>query len=410
MKLLKNIKELFLTEDSNPNFLKGEEMNQIKSIKNAYLIYEDETIEDFGPMDELIEQSFDIEIDCKNKYVLPSFVDSHSHIVYAGTREGEFVDKINGLSYEEIAAKGGGILNSAEKLRMISEDELFDQSMVRAKEVISSGTGALEIKSGYGLSVESEMKMLKVIQRIKEESDLSIKATFLGAHAYPTEYKNNKRGYLDLIINEMIPNIAAENLADYIDVFCESNYFSIEETIEIIEAGREYGLIPKIHVNQFTSIGGIEACVNHGALSVDHLEVLTDEDIAALKTGNTIPTILPACSLFIDIPYGPGKKLIENDLGFALATDYNPGSSPCGNMQLVMSLACMKMKISPNAALNASTINGAYAMSLENEIGTITKGKLANLIITKEIPSIGFIPYSFGTNDVDTVILKGRVQ
>ncbi len=410
MILLKNIKELFLTEESTPEFLKGESMNQINSIENAFLIIDGETIADFGSMSALSESNFDAEFDCTNKYVLPSFVDSHSHIVYAGTREGEFVDKINGLSYEEIAAKGGGILNSAKKLRKASENELFEQSMIRAKEVITTGTGALEIKSGYGLSVESEMKMLRVIQRIKEESDLSIKATFLGAHAYPNEYKNDKRAYLDLIINEMIPNIAQENLADYIDVFCESNYFSVEETIEIMEAGREFGLIPKIHVNQFTSIGGIEACVNHGALSVDHLEVLTDEDIEALKMGSTIPTILPACSLFIDIPYGPGKKLIENELGFALATDYNPGSSPCGNMQLVMSLACIKMKISPNAALNASTINGAYAMNLENELGTITKGKLANLIITKEIPSIGFIPYSFGTNDVDTVILKGRMQ
>lgn len=410
MKLLKNIKGLYLTEDQTPEFLKGDEMNQINSIENAFLIFDGDQIVDYGSMNDLSEGNYDLEIDCKGKYVLPAFVDSHSHIVYAGTREGEFVDKINGLSYEEIAAKGGGILNSAEKLRKASENELFEQSMVRAKEVITTGTGALEIKSGYGLSVDSEMKMLRVIQRIKEESDLSIKSTFLGAHAYPKEYKNDKQGYLNLIKNEMIPNIAKENLADYIDVFCESNYFSVEETIDIMETGKEYGLIPKIHVNQFTSIGGIQACVEHDALSVDHLEILTDEDIEALKRGNTIPTILPACSLFIEIPYGPGKKLIENDLGFALATDYNPGSSPCGNMQLVMSLACIKMKISPNAALNASTINGAYAMNLENELGTITKGKLANLIVTKEIPSIGFIPYSFGTNDVDMVILNGKIQ
>ena len=410
MKLLKNIKGLFLTEDKTPDFLKGVKMNEINSIENAFLVIKDEKIEDYGSMENVPELNFDTEIDCTGKYVLPAFVDSHSHIVYAGTREGEFVDKINGLSYEEIAAKGGGILNSAEKLRKASEDELFEQSMIRAKEVITTGTGALEIKSGYGLSVDSEMKMLRVIQRIKNESDLSIKATFLGAHAYPKEFKNDKSGYLKLIKEEMIPNIAEEKLADYIDVFCESNYFSVEETVEIMEAGKKYGLTPKIHVNQFTSIGGIQACVEHGALSVDHLEVLTDDDIEALKKGNTIPTILPACSLFIEIPYGPGKKLIDNDLGFALATDYNPGSSPCGNMQLVMSLACIKMKISPNSALNASTINGAYAMNLEHELGTITKGKLANLIITKEIPSIGFIPYSFGTNDVDSVILKGKVQ
>jgi imidazolonepropionase len=410
MKLLKNIKALFLTEESTPSFRKGTEMDKINSIEHAFLIIDGEKISDYGQMDQMPVSSFDEVIDCTGKYVLPSFVDSHSHIVYASTRETEFVDKINGLSYEEIAAKGGGILNSAEKLRKASENELFEQSLVRAHEVITTGTGALEVKSGYGLSVESEMKMLRVIQRIKEESDLSMKATFLGAHAYPTEYKNDKAGYLKLIKEEMIPNIAKEKLADYIDVFCESNYFSVEETIDIMEAGKNHGLIPKIHVNQFTSIGGIQACVEHGALSVDHLEVLTDADIDALKGSSTIPTILPACSLFIEIPYGPGKKLIDNGLGFALATDYNPGSSPCGNMQLVMSLACIKMKISPNAALNASTINGAFAMNLENDLGTITKGKLANLIITNKIPSIGFIPYSFGTNDVDQVILKGRVQ
>ncbi|MCB0478983.1 MAG: imidazolonepropionase [Crocinitomicaceae bacterium] len=410
MKILKNIKALYLVEEQNPSFKKGEAMNQINTIEHAFLVIEGERIANFGKMSDLIDQNWTEVIDCTDQYVLPTFVDSHSHIVYAGTREGEFIDKINGLSYEEIAAKGGGILNSAEKLRKATENELFEQSMVRAQEVITTGTGALEIKSGYGLSVESEMKMLRVIQRIKEESDLSIKATFLGAHAYPKEYKDNKRGYLDLIIKEMIPNIAKEKLADYIDVFCESNYFSVEETIEIMDAGKNHGLIPKIHVNQFTSIGGIQACVQHGALSVDHLEILTDEDIEALKTGNTIPTILPACSLFIEIPYGPGKKLIENGLGFALATDYNPGSSPCGNMQLVMSLACIKMKISPNAALNASTINGAYAMNLEHELGSITKGKLANLIITNKIPSVGFIPYSFGTNDVAKVILKGKIQ
>lgn len=410
MKILKNIKGLYLTEVKNPEFKKGAAMNEVNSIENAFLIIDEGKILDFGPMSELEEKNWAEIIDCKGKYVFPAFVDSHSHIVYAGTREGEFTDKINGLSYEEIAAKGGGILNSAEKLRRTSEDDLFEQSLVRAKEVITMGTGALEIKSGYGLSVESEMKMLRVIQRIKEETDLSIKATFLGAHAYPKEYQNKKRGYMDLIMNEMIPNIAKEKLAEYIDVFCESNYFSVEETIEIMEAGKKHGLIPKIHVNQFTSIGGIQACVEHGALSVDHLEVLTDEDIAALKKGNTIPTILPACSLFIDIPYGPGKKLIENGLGFALATDYNPGSSPCGNMQLVMSLACIKMKISPNAALNASTINGAYAMNLEQELGSITKGKWANLILSREIPSMGFIPYSFGSNDVESVFLKGHRQ
>lgn len=410
MKLLKNIKALFLTEAENQPFRKGEEMNQVNSIENAYLMIEGEHIFDFGSMKDLPELNFKEVIDCKGKFVIPAFVDSHSHIVYAGTRETEFIDKINGISYEEIAAKGGGILNSAEKLRKINEQELFEQSMIRAKEVITTGTGALEIKSGYGLTVESELKMLRTIQRIKEESDLSIKATFLGAHAYPKEYQNNKAGYLKLIKEEMIPNIAQEKLADYIDVFCETNYFSVKETIDLMETGKKYGLIPKIHVNQFTSIGGIQACVEHGALSVDHLEVLTDADIQALKGSKTIPTILPACSLFIDIPYGPGKKLIDNGIGFALATDYNPGSSPCGNMQLVMSLACIKMKISPNAALNASTINGAYAMNLEEELGSITKGKLANLIITKEIPSIGFIPYSFGTNDVDKVILKGNIQ
>ncbi len=347
-------------------------------------------------------------VDCKGKMVFPSWCDSHTHIVYAGNREQEFVDRINGLTYEEIANRGGGILNSAKKLQETSEEELYEQSSKRLKEIISLGTGAVEIKSGYGLTVEAELKILRVIRKLRETFPLPIKATFLGAHAFPSEYKENKEAYIDLIINEMLPEIAKEKLADFIDAFCETGYFSVEQTERVIDAGKKYGLVPKIHVNQFTSIGGLQASVAKGALSVDHLEIMTESDIEALKGSDTMPVALPSCSYFLSIPYTPARDIINADLPLALATDYNPGSTPSGNMNFVVSTACIKMKMTPEEAINAATINGAYAMDLSDEVGSITKGKKANFFITKEIPSYGYLPYSFGSNVIESVYLNGK--
>jgi imidazolonepropionase len=321
----------------------------------------------------------------------------------------EFVDKINGLSYEEIAKRGGGILNSTQKLNETPEEQLYLESSKRLEEIMKLGTGAVEIKSGYGLCVEGELKMLRVIKKLKENYPIAIKATFLGAHALPVEYKNNKDGYINLIINEMLPKVAAENLADFIDVFCETGYFTVEDTIKIMEAGARYNLIPKIHVNQFTSIGGIEASVKHKALSVDHLEEMTDNDIKALKNTSTMPIALPTCSFYLGIPYTPARKIINAGLPLALASDYNPGSTPSGNMNFVVSTACIKMKMTPEEAINAATVNGAYAMGLEKTHGSITIGKKANLIITKEIPNYAHLPYAFGSNNIDTVIINGKV-
>tara|TARA_B110000046_G_scaffold182367_1_gene216235 strand:- start:789 stop:1823 length:1035 start_codon:yes stop_codon:yes gene_type:complete len=339
---------------------------------------------------------------------MPTWCDSHTHIVYAGNREGEFVDRINGLTYEEIANNGGGILNSAKKLQTVSEDELYNQSKVRLEEVMNLGTGAVEIKSGYGLTYESELKMLRVIKRLKENYPIEIKATFLGAHAVPSNYKNNKEGYLKMLIDEVIPQVSKENLAEFVDVFCEKGYFSVEDTEAILKAGKKYGLIPKIHVNQFTSIGGVQIGVQYNALSVDHLEVMNAEDISVLKNTRTMPVALPSCSYFLGIPYTPARKIIDEGLPLALATDYNPGSTPSGNMNFVVSTACIKMKMTPEEAINAATINGAYAIGLETKVGSISKGKLANLILTKPINSYGFIPYSFGNNQIESVFVKGK--
>ena len=319
------------------------------------------------------------------------------------------MDRINGLTYQEIAEKGGGILNSAKKLQQTSEKELFRQSAERLEEVIYMGTGAIEIKSGYGLTTEAELKMLRVAKKLAKKYPIDIKTTFLGAHALPTEFKNNKDGYLDLICNEMLPKIAEEKLADYIDIFCEEGYFSVEDTDRILSEGSKYDLIPKIHVNQFNAIGGVAAGVKHKALSVDHLELLTDEDIKALQNSKTMPVALPGCSFFLSIPYTPGRRIIDAGLPLALATDFNPGSSPSGNMNFVVAAACIKMKLTPEEAINAATINGAYAMGLSDSHGSITKGKAASVIITEEIPSYSFLPYSFGTDYINQVILNGRL-
>jgi imidazolonepropionase len=347
-------------------------------------------------------------IDATGKTVLPTWCDSHTHIVYAGNREQEFVDRINGLSYEEIASRGGGILNSAKKLQETSEEEIYNQSKVRLEEVMRQGTGAVEIKSGYGLTVEAELKMLRVIKRLSENYPIAIKATFLGAHAFPSEYKENHEGYIDLIINEMLPAIARENLAEYVDAFLETGYFSVAETERIIEAGKQHGLIPKIHVNQFTAINGIEACVKHGALSVDHLEIVTDEDIAVLKDSSTMPVALPSCSYFISIPYTPARKMLQAGLPLALASDFNPGTTPSGNMNFVVATACIKMKMTPEEAINAATINGAYAMGISDTHGSITKGKKANIIITQPLTSYYQLPYAFGSNLIDQVLIEGQ--
>ncbi|WP_447637210.1 imidazolonepropionase [Flavobacterium microcysteis] len=407
--LLINIKELLQVRDTHIDKVSGAEMSKLPAIQNAYLLIEDNLISDFGKMEDLPQIPNAKIIDATGKTVLPAWCDSHTHIVYAGNRVQEFVDRINGLSYEEIANRGGGILNSAKKLNETSEDELYEQSKQRLEEVMKQGSGAVEIKSGYGLTVEGELKMLRVIKKLKENYPAAIKATFLGAHAFPTEFKENHSGYIDVIVNEMLPKIAAENLADYIDAFLETGYFSIEETERIMDAGKKYGLPAKIHVNQFTAINGIEACVKHNAISVDHLEIVTDEDIEILKNSDTMPVALPSCSYFISIPYTPARKMIEAGLPLALATDFNPGTTPSGNMNFVVATACIKMKMTPEEAINAATINGAYAMGLSETHGSITKGKRANLIITKPITSFYQLPYAFGTNLIDQVIIEGKL-
>lgn len=402
-----NIKELIQVRELSLKKVSGEEMKKLPTIKNAFLLIENDIIVDFGAMKNA-PKSADKTIDCTGKMILPTWCDSHTHIVYAGNREQEFVDRINGLSYEKIAKKGGGILNSAKKLQETSEEDLYKQSAKRLEEVIRLGTGAVEIKSGYGLTVEAELKMLRVIKKLKQNYQIPIKSTFLGAHAFPAEYKNNKQGYIDLIINEMLPKIHKEKLADFIDVFCETGYFSVEDTDQILQAGKQYGLIPKVHVNQFTSIGGIQVSVKHKALSVDHLEVMNKEDIKILQKTETMPVALPSCSYFLSIPYAPAREIITANLPLALATDYNPGSTPSGNMNFVVATACIKMKLTPEEAINAATINGAYAMNLSDKVGTITKGKKANFFITEKISSYNFIPYSFGSNLIDTVFINGK--
>lgn len=405
--LFVNIKELIQVREKEVLKVSGKDMGVVPTIKNAFLVLENNLIKAFGAMANA-PKSADTIIDCSGKMILPSWCDSHTHIVYAGNREQEFVDRINGLTYEEIAKKGGGILNSAKKLQETSEATLYLQSAKRLEEVMQMGTGAVEIKSGYGLTVAAELKMLRVIKKLKENYSLPIKTTFLGAHAFPEEFKSNKEGYIALIISEMLPKITAENLADFVDAFCETGYFSVEDTDTILTAAKSYGLVPKIHVNQFTAIGGVALGVKHKALSVDHLEVVNDADIAALQGSDTMPVALPSCSYFLSIPYTPARKIIDAGLPLALATDYNPGSTPSGNMNFVVATACVKMKMTPEEAINAATINGAYAMNLAQEVGSITVGKKANLILTKEIPSYGFIPYSFGSNLIDTVFINGK--
>ena len=407
--LLQNISALLQIRDNHIQYVAGEAMKELPIIENAFLLIEDDTIVDFGKMEGLNGWSADEVIDCAGRIVLPSWCDSHTHIVYAGHREQEFVDRINGLSYEEIANRGGGILNSAKQLQHISEDELYNQSIERVKEIMQLGTGAVEIKSGYGLTLEAELKMLRVIKRIKQDFPLKVKATFLGAHALPLEYKNNKSAYIDLVINEMLPVVAKEQLAQYIDVFCEKGYFTVDDTDRILSAAKQYNLKPKIHVNQFNAIGGVQIGVKHQALSVDHLEILEDDDIESLKGTGTMPVALPSCSYFLSIPYTPGRQIIDAGLPLALATDYNPGSTPSGNMNFVVATACIKMKLTPEEAINAATINGAYAMGLSDSHGSISKGKWASVMITKEIPSYGYLPYAFGSNLIETVIMGGQI-
>lgn len=386
-------------------------MAELKSIDHAFLLIENGLIKDYGVYNDAVKEQYagaDL-LDAAGGLVLPSFVDSHTHIVFAKSREEEFVMRIKGKSYEEIAEAGGGILNSARKLQAMSEDELFESAKQRLFEVIRFGTGAIEIKSGYGLTVNDELKMLRVIKRLKEISPITIKATFLGAHAVPAEYKQNRQGYIDLVINEMLPQVAEQNLADYCDVFCDQGFFTVEETDAILTAAARYGLKAKIHGNELGYTGGVQVAVKHNALSVDHLEYTGDAEIECLKNSDTMPVGLPNCSFFLGIPYAPGRKMIDAGLPFCLASDYNPGSSPNGRMSFVVALACTQAKLTPEEAINAATINGAYALELSATHGSITKGKWANVIITKPVSSLAYIPYSFGVDQVQQVLVKGEV-
>ena len=411
--LIKNIKELVQVEYNEPKIaVQGAEMSELPSIENAFLLFENDLIHSFGKMEDCgnLEETANDVIDATGKMVFPSWCDSHTHIVYAGSREGEFVNRIKGMSYEEIAENGGGILNSAKRLQETSEDDLYEQALRRLNEIISYGTGAVEIKSGYGLTVDAELKMLRVIKRLKRVSPIQIKSTFLGAHAVPLEYKNNRQGYIDLIINEMLPIISSENLADYCDVFCDKGFFTTEESVQILNAGIKYGLVPKLHANELANSGGVQVGTDLGAISVDHLEFVEEAEINALMKSETMPTLLPSSAFFLNLPFAPARKMIEAGLPVALASDYNPGSTPSGRMPFVISLACIKMKMLPEEAINAATINTAYAMNLTASHGSICKGKKANVFITKEIPSIAFIPYSFGTDLIDTIILNGKIH
>ncbi len=408
--LISNIKLLVNTPDEN-KLLRGKELSKLPCIANAYLILEEGIITGMGECSEIQnpKSTFKNIIDATGQYVLPAWCDSHTHLVFAASREEEFVDKIKGLSYADIAAKGGGILNSAKKLQDATETELFNLAWKRLEEVSKLGTGAIEIKSGYGLSVDGELKMLRVIKRLKEKSVLSIKSTFLGAHTYPLEYKDNHQGYIDLILNEMLPVIAKEKLADYIDVFCETGFFSPEETEIICRAGMRNGLKPKIHANQLNLSGGTQAGVKLNALSVDHLETMDEDAITTLAGSNTIGTLLPTAAFFLRMPFQPARKLIDAGCAIALASDYNPGSSPSGNMNLVTAMSCIQMKMLPEEAINAATINGAYAMELQDEVGSIMIGKKANLIFTKPISSLAYLPYAFGSNLIDKVMINGEL-
>ena len=410
--VIKNISQLVQCDDKNLKFRAGNDMNCLNTIDNAYIEIENGKISNFGNMDQwngITDWNSTTIIDAEEGLVLPTFCDSHTHLVFAESRESEFNDRINGLSYQQIAKNGGGILNSAKKIHQIDEEILYKRSLKRLNKLIKLGTGAIEIKSGYGLSVESELKILRVIKKLKETTPISIKSTFLGAHAVPEKYKENKKEYIELIINEMLPAIASNDLADYIDIFCEEGYFTNEDTIRILQAGKKYNLQGKTHVNQFNSLGGVKSSIDNDSLSVDHLEIMNEDDFLAFKGSKTIATILPSCSFFLGIPYSPAKEFIAKNIPINLASDYNPGSSPSGNMNLVASLGSIKLKMNAEQVINATTLNGAYAMGLENKLGTISIGKMANLIITKPIPNYQYLHYSFGENLIDKVIIAGEV-
>jgi len=410
--IITDIQTLYGIQQAGRGVFKGAELGNVEQLSNAWLSIHDGLISGFGKMETIAADvdlsSFKEVMSVKGKSILPTWCDSHTHIVFAGSREDEFVSRIKGVSYEMIAKNGGGILNSAKKLNETSEEELFESASARLHTLIKMGTGAIEIKSGYGLCLAGEIKMLRVIKRLKENFEIPIKATFLGAHAFPAEYKNNHQAYIDLIINEMLPAIQKENLADYIDVFCEDGFFNAEETDRILKAGALYGLKAKIHANQLNYSGGIQVGVANNAISVDHLECVGAEEIDALKNSNTIGTILPSAAFFLGIAYQPARKMIDANLAIALASDYNPGSSPSGNMPFIMALACTQLKMTPEEAFNALTFNPAHAMELASELGSITIGKKANLIITKAIPSLAFIPYAFGSNLIDQVLINGK--
>ncbi len=410
--VIKNIAELVQTEKKSRRWVSGKEMKKLNTIKDAFIEIEDGIITAFGNMENWpgIDNWNDTHIiDAEDGIVFPSYCDSHTHLIFAENRQNEFVDRINGLSYEKIASNGGGILNSAKKLQITSEDKLFEDALVRLNDLVKIGTGAIEIKSGYGLTIESEIKILRVIKRMKEISDVTIKATFLGAHAVPEKYKNDKDGYVDLLIDRMLPQIYEEELADYIDVFCEKGYFNINDTRRLLTEAKKYNLQAKTHVNQFNAIGGVKTSVDLGALSVDHLEIMKDEDYEVLKGSLCMPTALPSCSFFLGIPYAPARKIIDEGLPLALASDYNPGSSPSGNMNFVASLGCIKMNMTPEEVINATTINSAYAMGIEKELGSICIGKKANIFITKAISDYNLLPYSFGHNLIKKVIINGKI-
>ena len=413
--LLVNIKELVQVEEEPKLWVAGKDMAKVHTIKDAFLLLRDEMIVDFGSMEELNGRDLDnydvlMEIDCTGRMVFPSFCDSHTHLVYPASREQEFVDKIKGLSYEEIARRGGGILNSANRLHEMSEEELCVSALERISEIIYKGTGAVEIKSGYGLNPEDEIKMLRVIRRLKESTPLAIKSTFLGAHSIPMEYRDNPSVYVDQIINEMLPRIADEELADYIDVFCDTGFFSVADTERILEAGTKYGLRAKIHANELGLTGGVQVGVKNKALSVDHLEYLGDDEINVLKHSQTMPTILPGAAFFLDLPLSPARKLIDSGLPVALATDFNPGSSPSGDMKFMQSLGCIRYKMLPEEVINATTINSAYAMGISDGYGSIARGKAANVFITRDIPSYQYFPYAYNSELIETVILRGEIQ
>lgn len=406
--LIKNIKELLQVEYQPQLRVIGKEMSHIQTIKDAYLIVENERIAAFGQMKDLPEQTFDSEIDVTGKMVLPAFCDSHTHLVYAGSREIEYIDKIRGLSYDDIAKRGGGILNSAKRVQQASEQQLYDDAMMRLQAIAAFGTGAVEIKSGYGMTPEAELKMLRVIRRLKENSPLTIKATLLGAHGIPMEYRGRQEKFVDLVINQMIPQAAAEGLADYIDVFCDDGFFTVEDTARMLEAGAKYGLRPKIHANEMACSGGIQIAVKYNALSCDHLEYTGDDEIAALLGSETMPTVLPGAAFFLNMQHAPVRKMMDAGLPVALASDYNPGSSPSGNMQLILSFACVNYRMLPEEAINATTINSAYAMGVSDRLGSIAVGKLANFLITKPIPTYEYLPYAYGENKVETTFINGK--